>query len=194
MQPNRLLGVLGEHEEDFPIERLALSRDRRYLASCSHDQTVKFWDALELCEVCSSFFYFLHTLNLTALVFLLFIDMYIHHTLILTALVILSSRVSFMRVIYSIVCFSRFVFCLIQDDGAGAAAGAASDDEELGAADVSGDDDGEDEDGMSEEEDEDARVAAALAAADARSANVCAWSSGISPLLCALCFRAIFSY
>jgi len=41
--PNRLLGVVGEHEE-FPIERLDVSRDNNLLASCSHDNTVKFWN------------------------------------------------------------------------------------------------------------------------------------------------------
>ncbi|KAK7503871.1 hypothetical protein BaRGS_00004994, partial [Batillaria attramentaria] len=40
--PNRFLGIVGEHE-DFPIEGLALSHDKQYLASCSHDQRVKFW-------------------------------------------------------------------------------------------------------------------------------------------------------
>lgn len=38
--PNKLLGVIGEHDE-FPVERLALSRDDAFLASCSHDCTVK---------------------------------------------------------------------------------------------------------------------------------------------------------
>jgi len=41
--PNKLLGVIGEHEE-FPIERIRLSRDNKYLGSCSHDNTVKFWN------------------------------------------------------------------------------------------------------------------------------------------------------
>jgi len=41
--PNQLLGVIGEHE-DLPIERLALSRDKKYIASCSHDNSVKFWN------------------------------------------------------------------------------------------------------------------------------------------------------
>lgn len=40
--PNRFLGVVGEHGE-FPVENLSLSHDRKLLASCSHDQTVKFW-------------------------------------------------------------------------------------------------------------------------------------------------------
>ncbi|XP_048774023.2 WD repeat-containing protein 55-like isoform X2 [Ostrea edulis] len=40
--PNRFLGVVGEHDE-FPIENLSLSHDKIFLASCSHDQTVKFW-------------------------------------------------------------------------------------------------------------------------------------------------------
>ena len=43
IQPNKLLGVVGEHE-DFPIERIALDRTHRLLGSCSHDLTVKFWD------------------------------------------------------------------------------------------------------------------------------------------------------
>ena len=34
--------VVGEHPE-FPVERLALSRDRDLLASCSHDNRVSFW-------------------------------------------------------------------------------------------------------------------------------------------------------
>ncbi|ORZ41343.1 WD40-repeat-containing domain protein [Catenaria anguillulae PL171] len=39
--PNKLLGVIGHHEE-FPIENLAVDRNRRWLASSSHDATVKF--------------------------------------------------------------------------------------------------------------------------------------------------------
>jgi len=41
--PNKFLGVVGEHEE-FPIEGLDVSRDMNLLASCSHDNTVKFWN------------------------------------------------------------------------------------------------------------------------------------------------------
>jgi len=41
--PNRFVGVVGEHE-DFPIEGLSLSHDKKFLASCSHDQKVKFWN------------------------------------------------------------------------------------------------------------------------------------------------------
>lgn len=50
IQPNHCFGSLGEHEEDMPIERLALSRDKKWVASCSHDQTVRFWNATELFE------------------------------------------------------------------------------------------------------------------------------------------------
>lgn len=50
IQPNKLLGVLGEHDDEFPIEQLALSRDQRFIASCSHDQTVRFWSATDLFE------------------------------------------------------------------------------------------------------------------------------------------------
>ena len=43
MYPNKLLGVVGDHDE-FPVERIAMSQDRKFLASCSHDSTVQFWD------------------------------------------------------------------------------------------------------------------------------------------------------
>lgn len=42
--PNSFHGVIGDHGEDFPIERVRLAHDRRFLASCSHDLSVKFWD------------------------------------------------------------------------------------------------------------------------------------------------------
>ena len=48
--PNKMLGIVGEHQ-DFPIEKIKLSRDKKYLASCSHDQTVKFWDVGYLYEI-----------------------------------------------------------------------------------------------------------------------------------------------
>ncbi|XP_046550090.1 WD repeat-containing protein 55-like [Haliotis rubra] len=41
--PNRFVGVVGEHE-NFPVEGLCLSHDKTLLASCSHDQKVKFWN------------------------------------------------------------------------------------------------------------------------------------------------------
>jgi WD40 repeat protein len=37
-------GVLGDHGEDFPIERVRLSHDEHYLASCGHDLQLRFWD------------------------------------------------------------------------------------------------------------------------------------------------------
>lgn len=43
IHPNRLLGVVGEHE-GFPIERMRLSGDGVFLGSCSHDKTIKFWN------------------------------------------------------------------------------------------------------------------------------------------------------
>jgi len=43
IHPNKLLGVVGEHA-DFPIERIKLSPNNKYVASCSHDDTVKFWN------------------------------------------------------------------------------------------------------------------------------------------------------
>jgi len=47
--PNKFLGVIGDHE-DFPIECLKLSHDNNLLASCSHDNTVKFWNIRYLYE------------------------------------------------------------------------------------------------------------------------------------------------
>lgn len=41
--PNRFLGVVGEHDE-FPVEQIRLSRDKTYIATCSHDQKIKFWN------------------------------------------------------------------------------------------------------------------------------------------------------
>ena len=43
IQPHNLLGVVGEHE-DFPIERIRISANAAYLGSCSHDNSVKFWN------------------------------------------------------------------------------------------------------------------------------------------------------
>ncbi|XP_041360026.1 WD repeat-containing protein 55-like isoform X2 [Gigantopelta aegis] len=45
--PNRFIGVVGEHD-GFPVESLSLSHDRQFIASCSHDQRVKFWSIGEL--------------------------------------------------------------------------------------------------------------------------------------------------
>jgi len=49
IQPNKPLGVIGDHE-DFPVEKIAISYDRKLIASCSHDNTVKFWDCSFLTE------------------------------------------------------------------------------------------------------------------------------------------------
>ena len=41
--PNRMLGDVGRHS-DLPLENLSLSRCGCYLASCSHDSHVRFWN------------------------------------------------------------------------------------------------------------------------------------------------------
>ncbi|XP_058947791.2 WD repeat-containing protein 55-like [Pocillopora verrucosa] len=45
--PNRFVGTVGEHK-DFPVERMRISSDGNTLASCSHDQSIKFWDVSHL--------------------------------------------------------------------------------------------------------------------------------------------------
>jgi len=49
IQPNKLLGIVGSHEE-FPIEKIKLSRDKKFLGSASHDNTLKFWNIEYLFE------------------------------------------------------------------------------------------------------------------------------------------------
>ena len=43
IQPNKFLGVLGEHSE-FDIERLVMRKDKAFLASISHDPNLKIWN------------------------------------------------------------------------------------------------------------------------------------------------------
>ncbi|KAF8783755.1 hypothetical protein HU200_000189 [Digitaria exilis] len=45
--PNRIIQPLSEHSE-YPIEALALSNDKKYLGSLSHDKMLKLWDLQEL--------------------------------------------------------------------------------------------------------------------------------------------------
>eukprot|EP00890_Picochlorum_soloecismus_P000995 jgi/Picsp_1/1897/NSC_05363-R1_protein len=49
IQPNKMLGVLGEHS-DFDIERIVLCPDKSCLASISHDNKIKLWNAGLLLE------------------------------------------------------------------------------------------------------------------------------------------------
>lgn len=45
--PNRVLGCVGQHLGE-PIEQLAVAPGGQLLASCAHDQKVKFWDVSAL--------------------------------------------------------------------------------------------------------------------------------------------------
>jgi WD40 repeat protein len=47
--PNRVARTLGQHDQDsiFPVERLALRRDLKLLASTSHDESINFYDLSE---------------------------------------------------------------------------------------------------------------------------------------------------
>ena len=46
MKPNKLLEVIGQHEEDehFPVLSLSLSNCGNIVASTSHDNSIKFYD------------------------------------------------------------------------------------------------------------------------------------------------------
>lgn len=48
--PNRVIGSVGQHLGE-PIEQLAKSRTGQLLASCGHDQKVKFWDISSLSSI-----------------------------------------------------------------------------------------------------------------------------------------------
>ena len=50
VDPDKLVGVLGEHNGDEPVERLRWSRDRRIIGSSGHDETLRFWDVAYLFE------------------------------------------------------------------------------------------------------------------------------------------------
>jgi len=43
IQPNKILGVIGDHE-DFPVEGMRADRGGRVLGTHSHDNIVRFWD------------------------------------------------------------------------------------------------------------------------------------------------------
>ncbi|KAG8368871.1 hypothetical protein BUALT_Bualt15G0091700 [Buddleja alternifolia] len=46
--PNRVIQPIAEHSEKYPVERLAISHDRKFLGSISHDKKLKLWDLDEL--------------------------------------------------------------------------------------------------------------------------------------------------
>ncbi|EKX48261.1 hypothetical protein GUITHDRAFT_86068 [Guillardia theta CCMP2712] len=49
VMPNKLLGVIGEHD-GCPVEHIQMSHDNKFLASSSHDNTVRFWNISYLFE------------------------------------------------------------------------------------------------------------------------------------------------
>ncbi|CEI98590.1 Putative Carbonic anhydrase [Rhizopus microsporus] len=51
VSPNyKFEGILGDHEDEFPIERIVLTHDRAYMASCGHDLSLRFWNVEFLFE------------------------------------------------------------------------------------------------------------------------------------------------
>jgi len=51
LYPHRFLGVIGHHEDEFPIERLDVNTTGEIVASVSHDNRVKFWNVTYLEEM-----------------------------------------------------------------------------------------------------------------------------------------------
>eukprot|EP00092_Neocalanus_flemingeri_P023196 GFUD01025153.1.p1 GENE.GFUD01025153.1~~GFUD01025153.1.p1 ORF type:complete len:471 (-),score=144.87 GFUD01025153.1:1127-2539(-) len=51
LYPHRFLGVVGHHEDEFPIERLDVNTSGEIVASISHDNRVKFWNVTYLEEM-----------------------------------------------------------------------------------------------------------------------------------------------
>lgn len=49
VQPNKMLGILGDHG-DLDVERITATADQRLLASMSHDSIVKIWDLGQLMD------------------------------------------------------------------------------------------------------------------------------------------------
>ncbi|RLN46652.1 hypothetical protein BBJ28_00009280, partial [Nothophytophthora sp. Chile5] len=49
LHPNKLLGLIGDHE-DFPVETLKFSHDKKIIGSVSHTNKVHFWDVGYLFE------------------------------------------------------------------------------------------------------------------------------------------------
>lgn len=47
--PNKFLGAIADHG-DFPVERLALDRNKKWLASASHDESLKLTDVHDALE------------------------------------------------------------------------------------------------------------------------------------------------
>jgi len=48
--PNKFEGVIGDHGEEFPIERIRLADNKKYMGSCAHDNSIHFWDVAHLFE------------------------------------------------------------------------------------------------------------------------------------------------
>lgn len=47
--PNKVLGVVGDHQ-DFPVEGMRFSRDRKFICSFAHDEIIRSWDISVLNE------------------------------------------------------------------------------------------------------------------------------------------------
>ncbi|KAI7872811.1 WD40-repeat-containing domain protein [Spinellus fusiger] len=44
VSPHHFEGVLGDHGQDFPVERVRMTSEQYYLGSCGHDLQLRFWD------------------------------------------------------------------------------------------------------------------------------------------------------
>jgi len=51
LYPHRFLGVIGHHEDEFPVEKIDVNTSGEIIASVSHDNRVKFWNVTYLEEM-----------------------------------------------------------------------------------------------------------------------------------------------
>lgn len=51
LYPHRFLGVVGHHEDNFPVEKLDVNTTGELVGSISHDNRVKFWNVAYLEEM-----------------------------------------------------------------------------------------------------------------------------------------------
>ncbi|KAI8371535.1 carbonic anhydrase [Radiomyces spectabilis] len=50
LDPQQFQGVIGDHGQDFPLERVRVTHDQNFIGSCGHDMQLRFWEIQSLFE------------------------------------------------------------------------------------------------------------------------------------------------